>query len=256
MLRINQASEMTLHHSLGRLDRFNDYVFWIRDIEMTTQIYQGKNFAAIWQRDPDLIFKYPLLWLDYLEQSGKENYMEQMQKRHTAQYTNPQFNAIYYQIIKPDQSVGYIIDICFKCVDPENTLYVVGMAKQISPDLWEVIHRNKTKIDDAFDPAIQKEYFDCLKSHFLITPFISFKLNDPYAIFKERLLFVGVVFSPREIECLYYLCFGKTAKEIAKIISISSRTVETYMEQLLVKSNLKNRMELIAKFSRYLPLTP
>lgn len=52
-------------------------------------------------------------------------------------------------------------------------------------------------------------------------------------------------FSQREMECLFYLLRGKSAKEIAKTLAISSRTVETYLENLKFKTNSQSKGELI-----------
>jgi DNA-binding CsgD family transcriptional regulator len=54
--------------------------------------------------------------------------------------------------------------------------------------------------------------------------------------------------SKRQLQCLYYLSRGKTLKEIAKILNLSSKTVEHYLE--ITKSKLKcsKRSELIEIF--------
>jgi DNA-binding CsgD family transcriptional regulator len=53
--------------------------------------------------------------------------------------------------------------------------------------------------------------------------------------------------SKRESECLHYLVQGKTAKQTAQILSISHRTVETYIENLKLKLKCKNKAELMVK---------
>jgi len=50
----------------------------------------------------------------------------------------------------------------------------------------------------------------------------------------------------REIECLMYKNQGLTAKEIARVIDISYRTVETYLENARLKSGLNSIQELIS----------
>lgn len=51
----------------------------------------------------------------------------------------------------------------------------------------------------------------------------------------------------RESECLFYLLRGKTVKQIAIVLKISSRTVEEYCEKLRVKFRALNKNELIEK---------
>lgn len=50
--------------------------------------------------------------------------------------------------------------------------------------------------------------------------------------------------SKREIQCMLYTSYNKTAKEIAKLLGISHRTVEAYLENLKIKLNCHNKHEL------------
>ena len=53
--------------------------------------------------------------------------------------------------------------------------------------------------------------------------------------------------SKRESECLFYILRGKTAKEIAKILHLSPRTVEEYTENLKFKFCCQTKTELVGK---------
>lgn len=53
--------------------------------------------------------------------------------------------------------------------------------------------------------------------------------------------------SKQESFCLFFLVRGNTAKLIAKKMNISFRTVESYLENIKIKLNCKNKSELIAK---------
>jgi DNA-binding CsgD family transcriptional regulator len=53
--------------------------------------------------------------------------------------------------------------------------------------------------------------------------------------------------SKREKECLQHLTSGMTAKKIARILNLSPRTVEFYIENLKKKFACSNRTELVAK---------
>jgi DNA-binding NarL/FixJ family response regulator len=53
--------------------------------------------------------------------------------------------------------------------------------------------------------------------------------------------------SPREKEVLQLIADGKNTKEIATIINISTKTVETYRQQLMKKLNIFN----IATLTKY-----
>lgn len=51
----------------------------------------------------------------------------------------------------------------------------------------------------------------------------------------------------RELECLYFIIRGMTAKQIGKALNLSFRTVESYIENMKYKFNCNNRSELIGK---------
>ncbi len=53
--------------------------------------------------------------------------------------------------------------------------------------------------------------------------------------------------SKRQIQCLYYLIRGYTAKQIGKSLGLSNKTVEFYFSNLKKKLGCNSRMELIKK---------
>lgn len=57
--------------------------------------------------------------------------------------------------------------------------------------------------------------------------------------------------SKREMECLELTVKGKTAKQIAKLLKISSRTVEEYLANVKTKMGVSSKSELIEKSMSY-----
>lgn len=62
---------------------------------------------------------------------------------------------------------------------------------------------------------------------------------------KEQELRLAASLTPREIECLRYLVEGLTAKETGVEMGISSRTVETYLDQIKKKFNVRYKHQLL-----------
>ncbi|WP_300703765.1 response regulator transcription factor, partial [uncultured Brachyspira sp.] len=54
----------------------------------------------------------------------------------------------------------------------------------------------------------------------------------------------------REREILSYLLDGKTNKEVSLILDISLNTVNNHVANIYEKSGVKNRVELVNKFSK------
>jgi DNA-binding CsgD family transcriptional regulator len=53
--------------------------------------------------------------------------------------------------------------------------------------------------------------------------------------------------SPRQTDCLRLAAAGKTSPEIAKILGISSRTVDQYIAEACERLNVRNRIQAVAK---------
>lgn len=51
----------------------------------------------------------------------------------------------------------------------------------------------------------------------------------------------------RECECVFLLIRGKTAKEIADLLSLSKRTIESYIENIKNKMHCQSKAELLVK---------
>lgn len=60
-------------------------------------------------------------------------------------------------------------------------------------------------------------------------------------------VFNNIKLTERQSEVLFYILRGKTAKQIARYLNLSSRTVEEYLSQLKYKFNAGNKHDLIDK---------
>lgn len=61
---------------------------------------------------------------------------------------------------------------------------------------------------------------------------------------KSGYQFGKLYLTEREFQCVNYLALGKTAEEIALILSISKRTVETHIKNIKIKMNCFNQFRL------------
>lgn len=93
------------------------------------------------------------------------------------------------------------------------------------------------------------------KHDVLLTPNAYLNINKEPASNINELEFLkeikkeDTILSPREIECISLCSSGKTAKEIARYINISHRTVETYLANAKKKLGCRNLKELLYAYS-------
>lgn len=60
-----------------------------------------------------------------------------------------------------------------------------------------------------------------------------------------------VSLSPREQECLQWVCRGKSSADIGIILSLSPRTVDSYLEKVCAKLRVRTRIEAVASAVRH-----
>ncbi len=58
----------------------------------------------------------------------------------------------------------------------------------------------------------------------------------------------SIILSKREAECLCYMAFGKTMKEIAICLNLSPRTIEFYIDNMKKKTGLSSKSQLLSMF--------
>ena len=81
-----------------------------------------------------------------------------------------------------------------------------------------------------------------LRGHSYITPLITKELVD---VFLSTVSETSKGLTPRQREVLQFLAEGRTSKEIANRLNITSRTVEFHKAQILTHLNLKTTADLI-----------
>lgn len=253
MFDIQKCSIQFLKNIFSSLDQHVNYVFWIRNHDMSRQIYVNVNYEKIWKQGAGILFEVPLIWFDYLSMENKTSYMKQLQDRHVHNYFDQQLNLVLYQVSTPNNEKVYLQDKCFKCQDSNNQQYVVGISKTIPTASWDHQYQVRLENVDDHDQEIYKEFFSILKHSFGIT--LALKPNEKISALTEYHEYLtdnpSSVLSKREQECLFYFCQGKTYKQTGREMSISHRTVETHLENILRKTSCGNKMELVGRFSKH-----
>ncbi len=235
------------------LNHFNDYVFWIRDSVMFKQIFTSDQYRIIWGRDHYVLYDIPLLWLETLERENYESYMQQMQFRHDRRYQRREDNLSYYQIQRPDGEKRYIRCQVIKCRCFLGNEYLMGISQNIPYEDW--LNEYATR-EFLFTEEMKDAYalfFNLLKDNFGINELLPVSDQNKWLVLKENIYFAEEIkFSLRELQCIYYLCLGKTAKETSKALGkLSPRTVEDYLNNVRLKSGCVNKSAVISKFNRF-----
>lgn len=244
---LRDLKKSTIHHTkavFAPLDKYAQYVYWIRSSDMSKQYYQSSNCNTIWQSDMDIIYDLPLIWLDFLVKEEGLSSMRQLSERHENNYLLSEINQVCYQIIAASGELQYLTDQAFRCYSTFGDQYIVGISKHVNANDWD-------KVD--FEEGVYQTFFHILKEEFSIVPFDMqhvHSLEDCRNVISQSKL-QDLRLSKRELECLRLFCQGKSYKEAAKILAISPRTMEGHLANIMNKTSCSNKIDVICRYSRY-----
>lgn len=138
----------------------------------------------------------------------------------------------------------------------------IGECKKICPKVKIIMltmHKSKQYLCHALsacaDGYVLKEdsdnelltaIDDALKGKLFISPVLADELNaEEIKSCREKKGVVSDSLTPRERQVLKLVAEGKTSRDIAELLSISTRTVEHHRANLLKKLNISNTADLI-----------
>lgn len=101
---------------------------------------------------------------------------------------------------------------------------------------------NKHSIADAFKLMTQ------LGMLHTITPLAMINIGSQLSNHKRRLTYLGIQFTPRESQIIYYLVRGKSAAKTAELLTLSKRTVEYYIINIKNKLGVNSKSDIIERF--------
>ena len=155
--------------------------------------------------------------------SKKEDYAETFSFASTAE--NVQINNFYMKHIE------VIKNFCTFFKEKASPLIKLCDVKQMAS-----LNEKIVLLDEPDPPSWQRN----------ITPFL-----EKIALHSSSPNGYPTHYSKREGECLLHLSEGKSAKEIARDIGISHRTVESYIANLKIKFGCRKQTDLVRIFTEF-----
>lgn len=126
-----------------------------------------------------------------------------------------------------------------------------------SNDDWKVILAEKFPFKNAQDEIIalgayitdmtNTNIIDVSKFFQLVTAESSVKFKMTQSGFMIENTYLDYGLTESQSKCLFFLLRGKSAKEIAKLLGLSARTVEHYIEAIKIKMDCLTKSQLIEK---------
>ncbi len=110
--------------------------------------------------------------------------------------------------------------------------------KENSPSLFEIKDSKQLAV---FKNNSDISFQSSLSHKEEVNNFLSSLPSNGYSLMINNSI---IKLSPREVECIFHFSQGKTAKEIARILSISPRTVEDYIKNVKLKTGQSSKSAL------------
>lgn len=229
-----------------------DCALWICALDYSQQLYLSPGFTDIWQRDTTLIYQNQQALQETVDTGDLNEAMVYVTKRqeeikHGRLITPEQ--TLFYRIWRPDGELRWIKDRSFivhnQAGEPSA---LAGVSYSISEDEW-MHSRVKQQDVEMQGLNMATDFVNIIEK--ACAPYIRLP-EQPISLSKSLTLHVeekSYQVSSREIECLLHTIVGASAKQVARQLGISPRTVETYLEQLKIKFECRSKLALIGKLA-------
>ncbi len=198
------------------------------------------------------LYEHPTSWNDHLVGENIPEFVDLLKARVTTEESSHKNNTVLYRIRDVNDQLVWIKDSHFFLLDTNKQLVAVaGIAQAISEIQWRI------ELKRCRDPALSQVHYEEDLLHILKKELNLSACHTDHAILlnhdKDAIRYVmtksgsRVLLSKREIECLHYLIKGKAAKEIARQLDISPRTVELHISHIKNKMNCRTSLELVSQ---------
>lgn len=131
----------------------------------------------------------------------------------------------------------------------EKNIALKVLVEQLSETKRETEHNVRCSINELILPAL-KRLDDKTIEHEkkMLVNFIKSSLNDISSSFSRSLSLIYNEFTPQETRVAFMIKEGKSTKEIATLLDLSIRTVETYRENIRKKFGLTGQKTNLRSF--------
>lgn len=202
-------------------------ILWAMNHDMSQELFISATYQSLWQFEPVNMYRI-------LNHRALENYISDvMQGKQLKEFQNRTINAkhtIIYQIKLPNGSLQLVQDRSFHLNDKNgNTLLIAGVALPVSEASFN--SEEQQIISDRIDRICVELY------RLLILPIE--KIIVPHSQIFDSL-------TSKQKTVIKFILHGLNAKEIAKQMHLSFRTVESHTNTIKERFGASSKSELIS----------
>lgn len=254
---IHSVSSQGFNFLFKHLEKQQDKVLWLRSADYKKQLYISNAYEHIWGQSCESLYQCPDQWALSLIDDKKQEKLRYVGTRYEAMQKNQEIteNIFFYKISQPNGDIQYIKDSCIPLYHENDLAAVMGIGERLTPESW-----HGSIATEPAELSLRSCDFINVIANELTVDFCkpqSTLALDYKIIASQVAITKGISLSKREIESLFYLCQGYTAKETATFLCVSSRTVELYLNNSRDKFGCRNKLALIHHvIEHFLPYLP
>ncbi len=245
-------SKVTIDSLNTLFDHFelqNNAVLWLTSLDNQRQLYISKRFEEIWGVKTQKLYENSGSWGEHVYENDKDRVFSQVQNRTRAPEKAVK-ESLLYRILDQHKKIRYLHSTAFLLTSNED-IHVAfgGVTQELDETRWITALDSYNK---GHSTEMKNQIFNTLNNEIKVVMSIS---NNNLLFKKKSLDLIKTIFNDgeplnlteREAQCLYHLSEGKSAKETAKLINVSQRTVEFHLNNIKEKVGCRTKIELLAK---------
>lgn len=234
MNNLEQISTKTMNVLFTFLASMENTALWICTPDYKKQLFLSDGFEKIWGRSKEQMFNSMKVWPETLVPEDLSLIKQELTQR--SKEAN-RCSTVNFRIHRPDGELRFLKSTSFTTFDKSaRPIALIGIDENLSAEQWHqsnIIHHKPLPILTELSLILDKQ-LTVVNAENPLPDTNAIKINDKVVYLTER-----------EKQCLNYLIEGRSAKETAYYLKISTRTVETYLNNLRQKTNCRTKIKLI-----------
>lgn len=246
MTTLDIQSLNLLFNCLGSL---TSTVCWVRNADFSKQLYVSESFESIYGSTCEQLYNHPETWSDAIKGPDRNNILSRLDQRVRNQLNNIQDNSpILYEFENPNNEHKFIKNTCIPLQDAKgSTLAFMGLSESVTESEWLKM-KNGSANDLLFKAnKLVNDLNQLIIKHLIQDPSVMAKAIHQPNISSIEDSSLTAQLSRRERECLSLLLKGNSAKQTGRILNLSPRTIESYIEAIKRKFDCRTKIEIISK---------
>jgi DNA-binding CsgD family transcriptional regulator len=238
---IEKASVQTINALFTFISGLENTVLWFCTANYEKQLFLSDGFEKVWGRPNEQLYQNIALWSESVFPEDLSLINKELTLR---SHKADRCSTVNFRIHRPDGQNRWIKNTAYTLSDKNgNPTGILGIDENLAPEQW------LSSIGAMQQPIpLLKEFSKIITKELkLENGNLSNKLSIPPTLSINNKI---INLTAREVQCLQYLLEGKSAKETAYLLNLSTRTIEAYLDKIRHKSNCRTKLMLIGKLQQ------